>query len=234
MNPPSVQVAEIERHAGLPAGPGERFNGYGVMGQPFASGHVLALRRFPASSIGPAYTSVWHRDPAGRWEFWQDQPDDQACSRYFGSALAGTRRAHIELDWTGESTLQITIAEAAFIWEVTLAASAATRALNAIGVLVPDRAWRAPAVLAVMGPAAGQALRAGRVAMTGRAPNGQAFVVNPQRIWLTAQSSARLGDQHLGPPGPLGQQAQLGDFWVPQRGLFAIGRAYFTNDGLGS
>jgi hypothetical protein len=234
MNPPSVQVAEIERHAGLPAGPGERFNGYGVMGQPFASGHVLALRRFPASSIGPAYTSVWHRDPAGRWEFWQDQPDDQACSRYFGSALAGTRRAHIELDWTGESTLQITIAEAAFIWEVTLAASAATRALNAIGVLVPDRAWRAPAVLAVMGPAAGQALRAGRVAMTGRAPNGQAFVVNPQRIWLTAQSSARLGDQHLGPPGPLGQQAQLGDFWAPQRGLFAIGRAYFTNDGLGS
>jgi hypothetical protein len=234
MNPPSVQVAEIERHAGLPAGPGERFNGYGVMGQPFASGHVLALRRFPASSIGPAYTSVWHRDPAGRWEFWQDQPDDQACSRYFGSALAGTRRAHIELDWTGESTLQIAIAAAGFTWELTLEASAATRALNAIGVLVPDRAWRAPAVLAVMGPAAGQALRAGRVAMTGRAPNGQAFVVNPQRIWLTAQSSARLGDQHLGPPGPLGQQAQLGDFWVPQRGLFAIGRAYFTNDGLGS
>jgi hypothetical protein len=135
----------------------------------------------------------------------------------------------IELDWTGESTLQITIAEAGFIWEVTLATSAATRALNAIGALVPDRAWRAPTVLAVMGPAAGQALRTGRVAMTGRTPNGHAFVVNPQRIWRTTQSSARLGDQHLGPPGPLGQQARLGDFWVPQRGIFAIGRAFFTD-----
>ena len=229
MKSPSVQAAEIERHAGLPAGAGERFTGYGVMGLPFASGHVLALRRFPASSIGPAYTSVWHRDPAGRWEFWQDQPDDQACSRYFGSALAGTRRAHIELDWPGESTLQITIAEAGFTWTVTLGASAATRALNAIGTLVPDWAWRAPSVLAVMGPAAGKALHAGRVAMIGRAPNGHAFAANPQRIWLIAKSSARLGDQQFGPPGPLGQQARLGDFWIPQRGVFAIGPAFFSD-----
>ena len=128
MKSPSVQAAEIERRAGLPAGAGDRFTGYGVMGLPFTSGHVLAMRRFPASSIGPGYTSVWHRDPAGRWEFWQDQPDEQACSRYFGSALAGTRRAHIELDWPGESTLQIAIAEAGFAWTVTLGTSAATRA----------------------------------------------------------------------------------------------------------
>jgi hypothetical protein len=229
MKSASVQAAEIERHAGLPAGAGERFTGYGVMGLPFASGHVLALRRFPASSIGPAYTSVWHRDPAGRWEFWQDQPDEQACSRYFGPALAGTRRARVELDWTGESTLQIAIAEAGLSWTVTLEASAATRALNAIGTLVPDRAWRTPLVLAVMGPAAGKVLRAGRVAMTGMAPDGHAFVVNPQRIWLIAKSSARLGDQHLGPPGPLGEQARLGDFWIPQRGVFAIGPAFFTD-----
>ena len=133
MKSPSVRVAEIERQARLPAGAGERFSGYGVMGLPFASGHVLALRRFPASSIGPAYTSVWHRDRSGRWEFWQDQPDDQACSRYFGPALAGTRRTPIELAWTGGSTLQITITGTGFSWEVTLAASGATRALNAIG-----------------------------------------------------------------------------------------------------
>jgi hypothetical protein len=229
MKSPRVQAAEIERHTGLPAGAGERFAGYGVMGLPFASGHVLALRRFPASSIGPAYTSVWHRDPAGRWEFWQDQPDDQACSRYFGSALAATHRAHIELDWTGESTLQIAIAAAGFTWELTLEASAATRALNAIGTLVPDRAWRVPSVLAVMGPAAGQALRAGRVAMIGKAPNGHVFVVNPEQIWLIAKSSACLGDQQFGPPGPLRQQARLEDFWIPQRGVFAIGRAFFSD-----
>jgi hypothetical protein len=224
---PSVEAAEIERHAELPTGAGDRFNGYGVMGLPFASGHVLAMRRFPVSSIGPAYTSVWHRDPAGRWDFWQDQPDDQACSRYFGSALAGTHRAHIELDWTGEFTLRVVIAEAGFTWNMTMRAPAATRALNAIGTLLPDRAWRAPPVLAVMGPAAGMALRAGRVAMAGKAPNGHAFVANPQRIWLIVTSSARLGDQQFGPPGPLGQQARLGDFWIPQRGVFAIGHAFF-------
>ena len=47
----------------------ERFRGYGVMGLPFESGHVLGLRRFPVSSIGPDYTSIWHRSPDGRWSF---------------------------------------------------------------------------------------------------------------------------------------------------------------------
>ena len=37
MKSPSVRVAEIERQARLPAGAGERFSGYGVMGLPFAS-----------------------------------------------------------------------------------------------------------------------------------------------------------------------------------------------------
>jgi hypothetical protein len=84
-------------------------------------------------------------------------------------------------------------------------------------------------VLEVMGPAAGKALRAGRVAMTGKAPSGHAFVVHPQQIWLVPKSSARLGNQHFGPPGPLGQQARLGDFWIPQRGVFVIGRAFFSD-----
>jgi hypothetical protein len=39
----------------------ERFAGYGVMGLPFRSGHYLALRHFPASSIGPGFRAVWHR-----------------------------------------------------------------------------------------------------------------------------------------------------------------------------
>ena len=47
----------------------ERFRGYGVMGLPFESGHVLGLRPFPVSSIGPGYTSIWHRSPDGRWSF---------------------------------------------------------------------------------------------------------------------------------------------------------------------
>jgi hypothetical protein len=227
MKAPSVLTGEIERHAELPPGTGERFMGYGVMGLPFASGHVLALRRFPASSIGPAYTSVWHRDASGRWGFWQDQPEDQACSRYFGSALAETRRARIELDWPGESTMRVAIPESGFNWTMTMESSPVTRAISAISARLPDGLWRAAPVLAAMGPTAGLALRAGRVAMAGRAPNGQGFVANPLRIWLIATSTACLGDQQFGAPAPLGRQARLGDLWIPQRGVFVIGRAFF-------
>src|SRR5436190_20818243 len=88
---PADAAAAIERGAGLPPGRGERFAGYGVMGLPFRSGHILALRRFPASSIGPGYRSVWHRGPNARWTFFQDIAPVQACSRYFGAAGRGDR-----------------------------------------------------------------------------------------------------------------------------------------------
>lgn len=51
----------------LPDGDDERFIGYGVMGMPFASGHYLVLRDMVATSVGPAYRALWHRDLAGRW-----------------------------------------------------------------------------------------------------------------------------------------------------------------------
>jgi hypothetical protein len=54
-------VEDLEREAEIPPGAEERFFGYGVMGLPFRSGHVLGLRRFPASSIGPRYRSVGGR-----------------------------------------------------------------------------------------------------------------------------------------------------------------------------
>jgi len=224
----STLAAEIESAPELPAGGDERFAGFGVMGIPFASGHVLALRRFTASSIGPAYTSVWHRDPAGRWTFWQDQAADQACTRYFGAVVAETRQCTVELDWLAESTIRVAVAEVDFAWTVTMVTSPVTRALNALGSLLPDGAWRANPILAVMGVVAGTALRAGRVAMTGKTPNGQRFVANPSRMWLIAKSSARLGDEDFGPPGALDEQARLGDFWIPQRGMFAIGRTFFA------
>ncbi len=75
---PRQVIEHVEASASLPPGSNERFNGYGVMGLPFKSGHILALRRFPASSIGPGYTSVWHRTPAGDWEFYSNVPPTQA------------------------------------------------------------------------------------------------------------------------------------------------------------
>ena len=221
-------AAETEQRTDPPDGSGERFAGYGIMGLPFASGHVLAMRRFPASSVGPAYTSIWHRDPEGRWEFWQDQPPEVACPRYFSGAIAEARQVAIDLEWTEPSTLRLAVPELDFDWSTTLRASGATSLLNAVGGVLPDRLWTARPVLSLMGPAAGAMLRAGRVGLAGVAPNGHRFIANPLRVWLVAEAAAVLGGVGFGPPGRLAQQVALGDFWIPQRGVFAIGRAYFT------
>jgi hypothetical protein len=226
MRVPASEAADAEK-ADLPPGNGERFAGYGVMGLPFGSGHVLAMRRFPASSIGPAYTSVWHRGPDGRWVFWQDRRDDESCARYFSSEVSETRTTDIELGWPDDSTLRVAVPDAGFVWTATLASTRVTRALSAMGGAMPDRMWRSAPVLRVMGPVAGRALRAGNVAMVGTAPNGQHFIANPLRVWVIDESTATLGDEDFGPPGPLGEQARLGDFQIPQRGIFAIGRAFF-------
>lgn len=227
---PSVAAlaAQAERRNDPPAGEGERFAGYGVMGVPFASGHVLAMRRFPASSVGPAYSSVWHRDANGRWEFWQDQVDEFACPRYFSRALAASRRCAIGLDWPAEATMRLEVPDVDLEWTISMAASPGTRALSVVGSLLPDRAWRAGWVLAAMGLVAGAALRAGKVRLVGTAPNGQRFMANPLRVWLVANSTARLRGQDLGRPARLAEQAHVGELWIPQRGVFVMGRALFT------
>ncbi len=213
----------------IPPGRGERFSGYGVMGLPFSSGHVLALRRFPASSIGPAYTSVWHRTPDEKWTFWQDQQDDQSCPRYFATAASETRRLDVELSWPAESTLQVDVPDVGFSWTSHLSSTPVTHALNGVGRVRPGPAWRSRPLLAAMGPVAGRALGAGKVGMVGMTPNDQSFIANPVRMWVIDESSARLGDEDFGPVGPLGEQTRLGDFWIPQRGVFAVGRVLFTD-----
>lgn len=218
----------MEQEPALPAGDEERFAGYGIIGLPFRSGHVLAMRRFPASSIGPAYTSIWHRDPAGRWVFWQDQPAELACPRYFSAAIAEARTVAIDLAWTEPGTIRLAVPEVGLEWAATLHGSPVTTVLNAVGAVLPERWWKARPVLSVMETTARVALRAGRVGLAGVVPNGQRFVANPLKVWLVTESAASLGGVPFGPIGQLDQQAALGDFWIPQRGIFAIGRAYFA------
>jgi hypothetical protein len=188
MRNPAEIVADLERAAELPAGSDERFAGYGVMGLPFRSGHVLGLRRFPASSIGPGYRSVWHRDPEGRWTFYQDQPAELACTRYFGSAVDEVLEGPIGLDWTGPRTLRVRAGD--LDWTVEIGSTPVTRLFNGLGAALPDRAWRSAWVLALMSRVAGTALRAGRVRLTGLAPNGQRFVANPRIMWVVHRSYA--------------------------------------------
>ena len=221
-------AADAEARADLPSGADERFAGYGIMGLPFSSGHVLAMRRFSASSVGPAYTSVWHRDPSGAWTFWMDEPPEVGCPRYFGPALADARRTDIVLEWTGPATLRLAVPEARLEWVTTFRGSVVTSVLNGVGSVMPDRWWRADRVLSVLGPVAGAALRAGHGGLAGAAPNGPRFKANPMKVWLVAEATASLDGEDLGPPGPLAEQARLADFWIPQRGVFAVGRAFFA------
>lgn len=55
---PADIISKLIAAPELPSGPDERFALYGVMGLPFASGHILALRDAPAASISPAFRSV--------------------------------------------------------------------------------------------------------------------------------------------------------------------------------
>lgn len=228
MREPAEYADEIERDAHLPAGSGERFFGYGVMGLPFRSGHILGLRRFAASSIGPGYRSIWHRDPSGRWTFYQDQPAELACTRYFGQAVEEVREGPIELMWTGPRSLEVSAGDGELAWTLELAPTATTRALNIVAGALPDRAWRSPLVLGAMSHSAGPLLRAGRLRLAGLAPNGQRFIANPLRVWVARDSRARVRGADLGAMGAAPEQAQLGDFAIPQRGVFVVGRAYFA------
>lgn len=230
MREPGELVRELESGASLPEGRAERFHGYSVMGLPFASGHILALRHFAASSIGPAYTSVWHRDPDGKWTFYQNILPQQACSRYFGKLVKENIVQDISIEWTGPRSFVVqTGGERILIWSVTIKSTATTLLMNVLSRLIPRLWWQRPAVLTLMSTAARLFLRTGKIRLTGHTPNGQMFIANPQAIWLIEDSHAVVDGQELGKVGPLSVQGQMGDFLIPQRGIFAIGSAFLES-----
>ena len=94
---PEQLVKRLEESPELPPGDCERVSGYGVMGLPFASGYILGLRRWTTSSVGESFTSIWHRDPGGRWTFYESVRCEVACTRYFGSAVQCVQVEPIEV-----------------------------------------------------------------------------------------------------------------------------------------
>lgn len=228
---PRAMATALEGAPRLPAGPGERYDGYGIVGLPFASGDVFALRRWPASSIGPAYTSVWHRDPSGRWTIYSDLHARYACPRYVGAMVDEAIVTPIHITWTAADSFTVQAPRVSLAWSVTLAATRATRTLDRLAAWMPAWAWRSPLALAAMGPLAGTLLGAGRLALTGRMPSGHRFRFAPRRVWTITDSRVRLGGRVLGPPTDRGEPVRLGDFRLPRRGVFAFGEAHFTPPG---
>jgi hypothetical protein len=226
---PQSAVLASATHPSLPSGTDERVSGFGIMGLPFSSGHYLAFRDFPASSFSPAYRSVWHRDPDGRWTFYATTPAEQSCSRYFSSATTVPAvQCDITMSWTDPWSLAIDI-PGLFQWTLSMGSTATTRALSRIGRAMPEWAWSSPTVLAGLGRMAGPLLGTGEMRLTGNVPNGQNFRVAPRQIWAVRASQAALDGADFGAVSPLGTQSRLADFRLPQRGLCVIGTARFDN-----
>jgi hypothetical protein len=223
---PSAVIEQLVRDPRLPSGDGERFALYGVMGQPFASGHYLALRDTPAASIGPSFRSVWHRDPDGRWTFFSTAVPELGCSRYWGNGSRSEVAESIDITWTGPAELRVRMG-GRLDWTMRLGESLATGLLSKVGTALPGGAWRNDLVLGAMGPIVGPFLHAGRVRLHGHTPNGQHFRAAPKQIWPVTASTAVLDGAHLGGPSPVADQAHLGDLWLPQQGMFFAGSAEF-------
>jgi hypothetical protein len=223
---PRDAARRAERTAALPAGPGDWFSGYALLGVPFASGHVLAFRRVVASAIGPGYVSVWHRAPAGGWTFYATVRPDLACARYFGAAVDCNVLADIEIGWPEPDELRVSVANT-LDWRVRLSSPLMARVFSPLADAVSDVAYPSPTLLRGLGWFADVALGTGRVTFVGRTPNTQRFLLIPRRVWLVAMSTASWLGQDLGPIAPLPVQASLADLRIPQRGLFVVGRTWF-------
>jgi hypothetical protein len=224
---PRSLIEAIESAPALPDGKEECFTGYAVMGLTFRSGHVLGLRKWAASSIGPAYTAVWHRSPDDEWATYSDVTSRLGCPRYIGAQLRVARKTRIIVTWPEPLRLHVSIPEVTFEWDVEVAPTPATRLMNAVARILPRAAWRNHSFLSALSLVVGPVLGVGRVGLVGKMPNGQYFIANPRRIWMVRRSRATLAGEDLGTPAPLGQQSRLGGFWIPQRGVLAVGDTCF-------
>jgi hypothetical protein len=224
---PRDAVAALLADPVLPPGDDERFVGFGIMGLPFANGHYLAMRQIPATTFAPPYVSVWHRDPSCNWTFYATTPGQQSCARYFSSATPNDAvQCDIDVTWTGPQSVRIEI-PGSLQWTVELQSVAATRLMGRIGGWLPASAWTDPAALRRLSAVARPMLGVGDIRLTGRAPNGQCYMMAPSQLWVVSDSQAVLNGRDLGPSGPLLRQARLGDFRMPQRGIGVVGSGHF-------
>jgi hypothetical protein len=212
----------------LPAGDTESVTGFGVMGLPFANGHYLAFRDFPAASFlaGAGYRTVWHRSPDGVWTFYATTAPQTSCARYFSAATDAARRCRIDSVWTDDHALVIDI-PGVLHWTLQLRPTTASRALSWAGQRLPEWVWTNRTALGLLGRASSTMLGAGELRLTGTLPNGQDYRIAPKQIWTVSASRAELFGHDLGPTAALPVQARLGGFRLPQRGIAVVGQGRF-------
>jgi hypothetical protein len=213
-----------ERRGAAPWPHHEYVKGWGVMGLPFDSGHVLALRVFPENDFG-AYKSLWHRDSEGHWSIHVDGPRlDTACPRYYGAACTQTGFARLALTWTGPATLQVIVDEPALKWTLTASSTTYLDWLNAVSTAMPTATWRPRALLHAREGMA-RMLGVGEIELSGVMPSGHTGTLMPKQMYFIDDSHAELGGVELGHPTHLKQCPTIGGVPLPARGMLAIGEA---------
>jgi hypothetical protein len=61
-------------------------------------------------------------------------------------------------------------------------------------------------------------------------PSSRRSYQNRRQVWLVKSSRAIIRGVDAGARGPLVEQARLRDFLIPQRGVFAVARAFLRAD----
>jgi hypothetical protein len=223
---PAEVAAALERD-GYPIveGGGERYTGYAVLGVGFASGDVLALRRFPLTSTGSAYTSVWHRSASGRWTLFTDVAG-RGCAHHFGPALDEVVVAPIRIEWTGPRSVSIAVdGGRRLIWSLLMRSTAITRVLNRAAPHLSPLLARYPRLLVPLAAAARVLLRTGPLRLIGMTPSGHVFMGRPWGVWIVRASRACIAGHDTGPNRPFEGNVSVGGFHIPTRGVFAASHA---------
>jgi len=176
----------------------EYVKGWAVFGLPFDSGHVLALRVMPESSIAP-YRSLYHRDPLGNWALYVDGPKVCACTRYYGAACSLTGHTRIQLEWTGPASLRVNMKHPPLDWTLTATSDRRLDLINAVNAVLPLSSWRSSLLLRVRERLA-KALGLGELELSGITPSGDVETLMPEQIYFIEESSAALDGVELGRP----------------------------------
>jgi hypothetical protein len=220
----ATTLSALPERQGEPPWPGHEYvKGWGVFGLPFDSGHVLALRVFPENDFSP-YRTLWHRDPEGRWAIYVDgESADTACPRYYGPACAHVGYAKIQLEWTGPTSLRVSVDRPALEWTLTAHETPVLRVMNRVGPRMPLSTWRSPRLLAAREVMARRLVGIGRIKMSGTMPSGHRGILMPQRMYLVDETSAVLDGVDLGRATRVDVNPTIGEVPLPARGVLAVG-----------
>lgn len=202
-------------------------DGFGLMSLTVESGHVLAFRRITGSSIGPPFTSVWHRHPDGRWMLYINVAPTRSYARYFGGAMDAVEQSEIDVVWKRHYELSVYVRNARLHLTMRLAASHATRMATAAAALVPPSLLRTDATAALVGRAAAAALGASPLTLRGGTDDGHRYLIRPRAFWRVEAAAAALGSSDLGEMIEPAEPPSFGGYILPRRPLFLVGTAEF-------